>query len=365
MKTSSHLLKFSLRAIILALFLLVTVFASSSPAHAAGAGASGDDMLSKGPVTLATDNSSPLHQPVNLPKPVTFVKKGTQAAASTTSQTGSTQRSLLGCLTTTIDLKVLVVAADGNEVDLPAITQALDYLGVPYTVYVATQTPNGLTSGRLANGCHGYYQGIILTDGALVYNNGSSYVSALSQQEWTSLWSYQANMGVRMVSWYTLPTSDYGYQAYTSAMDTSANPVATSLTTNGQTTFSYLASGATVTIQYAFTYLANALTDGTDTPLLTDASGHALGLVHKTSDGRETLSLTFDSNPNLIHNIVLSYGLINWLTRGLFLGQRHVYMSPQVDDVFIDDSDWQTSTVCGTDPDLTGFTYRINSNDLQ
>ena len=158
MKTSSHLLKCSLRAMILALFMLVTVFASSPPAHAAGA--SGDATLSKGPVTLITHNSSPLHHPVNLPKPVTFVKKGTKTAASATSQTGNTQLSLLGCLTTTIDLKVLVVAADGNEVDLPAITQALNYLGIPYNVYVATQTPNGLTPDRLANGCHGYYQGI-------------------------------------------------------------------------------------------------------------------------------------------------------------------------------------------------------------
>src|SRR5262249_21376746 len=153
------------------------------------------------------------------------------------------------------------------------------------------------------------------------------------------------------------------YQAVSSALDTSASPLGIKLTTAGQSAFSYIPGNGNIAIQYAYTYLANALADGTTTPFLTDAGGHALGLVHKTSDGRETLSLTFDSNPNLIHSIVLSYGLLNWLTKGIFLGQRHIYMSPQVDDVFIDDSDWQSATVCGTNVDDTGFTYRISGTD--
>jgi len=37
------------------------------------------------------------------------------------------------------------------------------------------------------------------------------------------------------------------------------------------------------------------------------------------------------------HSLALSYGLLNWVTGGLFLGERHVYMAPQVDDIFIDD----------------------------
>src|SRR5437667_12800842 len=97
----------------------------------------------------------------------------------------------------TIDMKILVIAADGNEANLPAIKQALDYLGTPYTVYMATQTPGGLTPDKLSAGSHGYYQGIILTNGQLLYHNGSRYVSAFTPQEWTSLRAYEAQLGIR------------------------------------------------------------------------------------------------------------------------------------------------------------------------
>ncbi|MEO7020042.1 MAG: hypothetical protein ABI234_07835, partial [Ktedonobacteraceae bacterium] len=373
MKFASRILTSSIGVIALLLMVLTTLFASLPTVNAAGLpikkAPSSTHILQQGPVTLALTHSSPLHQPVNSPKAVTFIKRGATKTARSSAllapQAGSNQISLLGCLLPTIDLKVLVISADGNEADLPAIKQTLDYLGTPYSVYVATQTPNGLTPDKLGNGCHGYYQGIILTTGALSYFNGSAFVSALSQQEWVNMWSYESQMSVRELSWYTLPTADYGYQAFSSAIDTTATPLGVTLTANGRTTFPYVTSGATITIQNAFTYLTNALADGTTTPLLTDSNGHDLGHVRNYSDGRQILSLTFDSNPFLAHTIVLSYGLVNWLTKGIFLGERHVYMSPQVDDMFIDDSDWTTSTPCGTPVDSTGTTYRINSNDVQ
>src|SRR5438128_1595967 len=48
------------------------------------------------------------------------------------------------------DLRVLVIAADGSEVDLPAIRQTLDYLGTPYTIYLAAKNAGGLTADRLS-----------------------------------------------------------------------------------------------------------------------------------------------------------------------------------------------------------------------
>src|SRR5579883_1983098 len=369
MKRSSRLLISTISVLALALLVLTTFAGPAFAALPTKKGKHGTDSLHKGPVTLMIKNSRPLHQPVNAPRPVVFVKgKTTRTGGQSATPAvgiGPIQISLSACASPTLDLKVLVIAADGTEADLPAIEQALNYLGTPYSLYQALNTPNGLTPDKLANGCHGYYQGIILTDGLLSYFNGSSYVSALSQQEWTNLWAYQATMGVRLLSWYTYPTADYGYQPVSNVIDTSTTPLTVSLTSAGQAAFSYVTSSVSLPIQNAYTYLASPLTDGSTTPLLVDSSGHALGLVHKTSDGRESLSLTFDSNPNLIHSIVLSYGLINWLTKGLFLGERHIYMSPQVDDLFIDDSEWVPTTPCGTNVDNTGFTYRITGNDLQ
>ncbi|MFL5655027.1 MAG: hypothetical protein ACJ8CB_12740 [Ktedonobacteraceae bacterium] len=304
--------------------------------------------------------SHSLHHPINAPKLGTFTcsstpEVGPAAAPAITSP----------CPSPTIDLKMLIIASDGQEVELQAIKQALDYLGTPYTIYVASQTPNGLTPDKLSNGCHGFYQGVILTNGTLSYYNGTNWVSALSQQEWTNLWNYEATMGVRELSWYTYPTADFGYQPPNGEVDTSTTPLLMNLTAQGQAAYPYLNANNALTIQNAYTYLAQPLADGATIPLFSDSNGNALVAVRTYPDGRQALSMTFDSNPNLIHSIVLSYGVINWLTQGLFLGERHIYMSPQIDDVFIDDDVWLPTTPCGTPVDNTGATYRITSDDLQ
>ena len=329
--------------------------------------------LAKGQAALPIKKSQTLHQPINAPKLVTFAPAfqqknpitSTWTARKTGARAGAVPNAAGDCPSPTIDLRVLVIASDGNEADLPAIKQALDYLGTPYTVYVASQTPGGLTPDKLSNGCHGYYQGIILTNGSLAYYNGTDWASALSQQEWTDLWNYEATMGVRELSWYTYPTPDFGYQWPTAAVDTSVTPIPLNVTAQAQAAFPYLNAGTTIPIQNAYTYLAQPLTDGATTVVLSDANSNALAAVRTYSDGRQALSLTFDSNPNLIHNIVLSYGLVNWLTQGLLLGSRHVYMSAQVDDLFIDDSEWLPNTDCSTPVDNTGATYRITGSDLK
>jgi hypothetical protein len=304
--------------------------------------------------------SHSLHQPINAPKLGTFTRSSTPEVGP-----AAVPAITSPCPSPTIDLKVLIIASDGQEVELQAIKQALDYLGTPYTIYVASQTPNGLTPDKLSNGCHGFYQGVILTNGTLSYYNGTNWVSALSQQEWTNLWNYEATMGVREISWYTYPTADFGYQPPNGEVDTSTTPLLMNLTAQGQAAYPYLNTNNALTIQNAYTYLAQPLADGATIPLFSDSNGNALVAVRTYPDGRQALSMTFDSNPNLIHSIVLSYGVINWLTQGLFLGERHIYMSPQIDDVFIDDDVWLPTTPCGTPVDNTGATYRITGDDLQ
>ena len=254
--------------------------------------------------------SHSLHQPINAPKLDTFTRSSTPEVGP-----AAVPAITSPCPSPTIDLKVLIIASDGQEVELQAIKQALDYLGTPYTIYVASQTPNGLTPDKLSNGCHGFYQGVILTNGTLSYYNGTNWVSALSQQEWTNLWNYEATMGVRELSWYTYPTADFGYQPPNGEVDTSTTPLLMNLTAQGQATYPYLNANNALTIQNAYTYLAQPLADGATIPLFSDSNGNALVAVRTYPDGRQALSMTFDSNPNLIHSIVLSYGLINWLTQ--------------------------------------------------
>ena len=69
-------------------------------------------------------------------------------------------------------------------------------------------------------------------------------------------------------------------------------------------------------------------------------SGYAIASVTHYPDGRENLAVTAANNPYLLHSELLSYGLINWVTKGVFIGQRHVNLDAQVDDLLIDDDIW-------------------------
>src|SRR5207245_10949802 len=88
------------------------------------------------------------------------------------------------------------------------------------------------------------------------------------------------------------------------------------------------------------------------TVVLGGAAGHALALVRNFADGRQVLSMTFDGNFFLVHSLALAYGLVNWTTNGLFVGERHIYVTPQNDDVFIDDDIYGSTSV-----------YRIDAVD--
>ena len=87
--------------------------------------------------------------------------------------------------------------------------------------------------------------------------------------------------------------------------------------------------------------------------LLVDAGGNVYGVVAALPDGREAVALTFAQATYLTPYLQLAYGLVSWATRGLFVGERHVYAVPQIDDFFLASSIY------------TGGTYRINDADLQ
>jgi hypothetical protein len=310
-------------------------------AQALRANAHNHPEASRGPLPLRDPMvSRPLQVPANMPA------MPTSAAPAWISQTLPAPNTPVQ-----LDMRILVLAADGTEADLPAIRQILDYLGTPYDVHIAATTPGTLTADALSTDSHGHYQGVILATGALAYTDPSgAWTSALSAAEWQNLWAYEAAFGVREVSWYTYPTADYGYGA-ASETDTSATPYAATWTAAGRAIFPYTNGSNPVSIQYAWTYLAPPAT-GT-TPLLTDAAGNALALVAVTPDGRETLSVTFDSAPWLTHTLELSYGLVNWVTRGFFLGEQHVYASPQVDDIFLDSDIFNGPNYRMTGADMT------------
>jgi hypothetical protein len=280
-------------------------------------------------------------------------------------------------------LKLLVIAVDGTEPSYAAIQAFLDQIGIPYDTFISINhvtDPVQHPLPTLSSG-PGYanYEGIVLTSGNLGYCDATGCHSTLSSADWAALDAYTAAFGVRTLSYYTLPELRYGLSYVSSVSTTTAAPVNVTLTTTGTSTFSYLKSTASIPVQNAYMYLATttaAAGETTKSVLQASVGGvnYTVGAIHTAATGQQYLALTMDNNPYLLHSLTLNYGLFNWVTKGLFLGGRKIYLSPQVDDVFIAD-DLYDSTISGcapsgflidptTDLSLGCPTVRITGSDL-
>ena len=69
-----------------------------------------------------------------------------------------------------------------------------------------------------------------------------------------------------------------------------------------------------------------------------------LGIYTHPDDGREEMVMTVASNQFQSHNQLLRHGMLNWVTRGVFLGYQRNYLEVQVDDLFLGDDAWDPAT---------------------
>ena len=270
------------------------------------------------------------------------------------------------CPTPTIDMKLLVVNNPGANLgagyaDFPAIQQILNYVGTPYDVVDAMSATPTLSDGA----CHGFYQGIIYAFGNDIYTNPSLNAA---------LTSYEQTFKVRRLNWYINPTPDFGLNFSPSQVPATGTDSGT-FTAAAAPIFFYANPNTPVAISNASIFLTTPTTPsggGTVTPLLVDPAGNTLSAITNFSDGRQYLSQMFDSNAFLMHNLRLAYGLLNWVTQGVFLGDYHVYASAQVDDFFINDAEWVPGTPCTNPvthdrnpPDLATLpNFRLTSADM-
>ncbi len=254
-----------------------------------------------------------------------------------------------------VGMKLLIISASGNPTTADASDPVLDgvryfaqEIGIPYDVMIATTET--LTEAKLiaANG-DGKYQGIIVTETGLLYNNAGVFESAFTSEEWNLLWQYEREFNVRHLAMSGFPGTfpeDYGLRNVSQTGD----PLTANLTTDGAAIFSSLKSGLNMPIKNAFTYLAQLCVGATcpviDTkPVLTDqATGNILGAVTKTADGRQVLNLTMNHNAFLEHTGLMAYDLLSWVTQGTFIGERRYYLSLDVDDWYLSSDVWNPAT---------------------
>lgn len=269
----------------------------------------------------------------------------------------------------TLDMKVLVILDDRIWVQgsggtwteegdggSQMITAYLDILGIPYDVvnvdHRTSTDSDQITEAMLWDGVnHGHYYAIFLSSSSVWWPAPLSeppeavgLLEGLSQTEREAIRRYERNFGVRRVTWYAYPEpSAYGLAPQSATLD----DVTVTMTAEGQQVFGYLNPGLSLALTEGYTVLATpAPLPGTAvTPLVVDGAGHAIVAIYTPADAGEHLVVTTSSYypatpPVSLHARLWPYGIINWATKGVFLGERHLYFTPQPDDVLSHGDRW-------------------------
>ena len=278
-------------------------------------------------------------------------------------QTASLQQ-VLGSSTSPLEMRLLLISPVDWDYSLQALKALCEQVGIPYEVLIATQEDLTLNKLVTTDGV-GRYQGIFLTDGALTYYTGSGYASAFSDYEWNLLWDYERSFDVRQVAMYTWPGTypeDLGIRI-AGYRNTDTTPLNIKLTSAGQEIFSSLRQNTVIPVRYAYTYLGQLDSSGGEeaTPLIVDTDGNVVAVMGTSNDGRERVTLTMAHNPYLAHSLLLSFDLLNWVTQGIFIGERRMYLHIDIDDWYQESDLWNSATQSNYPPDVIQF--RISGKD--
>ena len=253
----------------------------------------------------------------------------------------------------TVDLRVLLIGGTGGAATDPttaAWATGLKNQGVAFTEKDATGTLGSETvtlPTLTSSATHGLYNAVVFAGKPADFAAG----------QLTALFSYEKTFGIRQVDGNAFPTASLGLNSVTDAQSGALISGTTgTLTATGLTTFPSLAGPVpfdTGTFASPAT-VASLPTGATETPLLNDAAGNVLIGVfqHPTAAqapadpqaGIAELTVGFNYNHIQTQWLLLGPGLIDWVTAGMHLGLYRNYATIHVDDVFVPDDLWSTTT---------------------
>jgi hypothetical protein len=245
-----------------------------------------------------------------------------------------------------VDLNVLLVTDGTTAVE--AIRQQLTTDGMPFTVVNLRDSSrpaitSAFLSRTLADGtAGGNFDGIVLP----------SATPSLSGAEVAALAVYERKFGVRQVDAYSPPTPNIGMNAPVYSGGLSGTVSVTTAGTragfgylNGSFPFSGGVAGPA-----PFGYLAQPVPGGGATPLLTAAipqsSGSATLVWQYDHGGRQQLGIGIGYDYSQAQFHYLAHGIVDWVTRGVNLGNWRNYLDIAYDDIFLGDAQWSTVGHC-------------------
>ena len=113
------------------------------------------------------------------------------------------------------------------------------------------------------------------------------------------------------------------------------------MTDAGKAAFPYLKGSIPIP---AAVFAASGTPGASFTSLVNAADGSSYIGVWKRPNGTEQLVDGIPGNGQQSHYQLLRFGMLNWATRGVYLGYWRNYFEMQVDDLFLGDDAWDPTT---------------------
>ncbi|MBX3314171.1 MAG: hypothetical protein KF906_07605 [Actinobacteria bacterium] len=256
-----------------------------------------------------------------------------------------------------IDLRVLVL--DDGSVNVEMLLAELDLEGVPHDVIDLTDggrspiTPALLADDTAEGGKgHAFYQGVILPTHA---------PTELTATEMSNIEAFQRHYGIRRLAAFAWPGPESGAQwpatgpLYAGSLDGSTAHTAASIPwLDGPIPIDGGSWGALAVPQQVD---GKNVFESIITVPVPGSGQQAPILGMATGNGLDELQLTITGNEYQEYARVIAPVAIDYLTRGVHLGQWRNYFAVHIDDVFLPDERWSTTSNCTPGEDCpTGIT---------
>ncbi len=255
-----------------------------------------------------------------------------------------------------IDMKVLVLGTSSTEPDFVSWQSALQREGVPFEAIVTSAGHAPITATTLSDTLpsgtqEAKYQAVIVSVGNLpeckLVGKTEECVSMLSPSEWTALEEYEQTFNVRQITGAIFPGATYGLNPAAMTGEFAKGAHGT-LTAEGNKVFPYLKSTVPMdvgTYGYEATPLTTQAAGASFTPLVSGATaGSALVGIYAHANGVQEMVETFNENANQLQAELLRHGALDWVTRGVYFGDQRNYYESHIDDNFLFDDSWNTTT---------------------
>jgi hypothetical protein len=230
----------------------------------------------------------------------------------------------------TVSSTVLVIARDQLSAENSAAAGLRGY-GIPFEIVTVPQS--GISALPVLNisATHGNYGGIVILS-EVGYNYDNQYFSALTRTQWNTLWNYQIQFGVRMVRLDVFPAAEFGVTS--NGGNLNDEPVVFTNTTGFATANLRTNVGISTANIYHYPAIVTNTSIAWEVAKFTD-SGTAAVINRIGSRQQMVWFMPFALDWAASSN-VLQHAWITWVTRGLYVGFRRIYLSAQVDDMFLE-----------------------------